>query len=150
MGFAPGTKEKIKKAIMSVMVQKSSEIQNFGKMEMIKDIKQRQAIDTNLMVNSVISRFIKNPNSVKFQFGISAKPYLYKDPSTPSYSPDSAPNEAPPSFSSEPLGTTVDAAIAVIWGLGVHRSRGARNFPRVAINKIIVKYFGDISKLKNK
>lgn len=151
MGFEAGTKDKIKRKMMQIMRSKSTSIEVFGRQAMANDIRERQAIDTSMLLNrSLISRFKFTNDSATFQFGVKATDYTRKDPSTPNYRSDKAPSESPPGFSNKPLGTTVDAAIAVIWGIGPHARRGPRNFPRVAINKVISKYFGDVSKLKRK
>lgn len=151
MGFEKGTKDKIKKKMLKIMQTKSTEIEQFGRKIMAEDIRKREATDTGLLLSqSLVSKFKMTDESATFQFGVKAIRYTEKNPTPAEYLPNRPPSSPPPRFSNTPLGTTVDAAIAVIWGLGVHAKKGARNFPRVAIINIISKYFGNINKLKTK
>jgi len=151
MGFSPDTKAKIKRAMLKIMKDKASEIEAYGRYSMGTDIKERQAIDTQLLLGqSLISRSKITSDSALFQFGVKSVPYAGKNPTPANYTGDTAPTEPAPELEQQGLGNTINAAIAVIWGIGPHRRNGPRNFPRVAINKIIVKYFGDLTKLKRK
>lgn len=150
MGFKKKELDKVKKKMLNVLEKRKNEIQGYGKLKMAEDIQSRQAIDVRLMLRSLTTKYEKTSEGARVGFGVKRAAYESKNPTTPDYVADKAPQEAAPSFSNDGLGNTIDAAIAVIWGLGPHRQRGPRNFPRVAINEVIKKYFGDPKKAKSK
>lgn len=149
-GFKKGELNKVIKAMLKAVDNKSGVVKNYGLSEMRKDVKGREAVDTGGLLDALDVTYEKKRDSRAFLFKIKTLYYTSKNPTTPSYTPDQAPSSPPPGYPSSPLGTTREAAIKVIWGLGPHARRGPRNFPRVARQNTVKKFFGDPKNLKNK
>lgn len=135
----------VTKAMFDEIDKKQAELIKFGNQAMIDDITARQATDTNLLSRSIGVKTERLENIYRISYFIETNPYNYKNTTSASYLRDKPPSTPAPNYNPpSQLKDTKYSAIQVIWGLGIHRKKGARNFPLVAMKKTIKKYFGNV------
>lgn len=151
-GFKKGELLKVKRDILKNLKENENEITSFTKMQTRLDIVNRDARDTdeignpNSLRNSIFSKLKVLKTKAILTLGVKYHLYPNRNNTSPSYTPDKAPNEPIPSIPNNgKYGNTIKAAIYVLYGLGSHRKRGPRNFIYKGF-----KAFTDKYKLKRK
>lgn len=126
VGGINNAKSIITQSILDELDKQENNIVKTSKTKVQEYIDKTQAIDTGTLKSSITTSYIKKPKSRIIKATVQPKPYSSKNPTPANYTASKKPPFAPPKVSKKQ--TTILVAIMIMWGLGVHKAKGPRNF----------------------